>query len=211
MKKINIIFIMIILGLTIPLVDSNGASDDYKTFNEIILSTGKLLCYFTDEEMEEYKSKLDKKFIGVDVYVVNKNVEATYISETLYNVYNSGGTNVEYQLDIEVTKSEKTTWEVTGDLSATAKGTIKMFQTTIESKVGVKYKNEKSTTTKEIEKLDLVIEPNSRAIIYLLGRARVTNGVARVNILYIDAATFGFEYFTILNQYPRLEKRSLSE
>lgn len=211
MKKINIIFIMIILGLTIPLVESNGASDDYKTFNEIILSTGKLLCYFTDEEMEEYRSKLDKKFIGVDVYVVNKNVEATYISETLYNVYNSGGTNVEYQLDIEVTKSEKTTWEVTGDLSATAKGTIKMFQTTIESKVGVKYKNEKSTTTKEIEKLDLVIEPNSRAIIYLLGRARVTNGVARVNILYIDSATFGFEYFTILNQYPRLEKRSLSE
>ena len=155
MKKINIIFIMIILGLTIPLVDSNGASDDYKTFNEIILSTGKLLCYFTDEEMEEYKSKLDKKFIGVDVYVVNKNVEATYISETLYNVYNSGGTNVEYQLDIEVTKSEKTTWEVTGDLSATAKGTIKMFQTTIESKVGVKYKNEKSTTTKEIDRTEL--------------------------------------------------------
>ena len=64
-------------------------------------------------------------------------------------------------------------------------------------------------TEKAIEKVDLVIEPNSRAIIYLIGRARVTNGVARVSIAYINTATFAFEYFTIINQYPRLEKRTM--
>ena len=147
--------------------------------------------------------------MGVDVYIVNKNVEATYISETLYNVYNSGNTNIEYQLDIEIQKSEKITWEVDGNLSAAAKGTIKMFQVNLESEVGVNYKNVTESSIKETEKLDLTVEPNSRAIIYLMGRARVTNGVARVCIMFIPTATFGFEYFTIINQYPRLEKRTI--
>ena len=147
--------------------------------------------------------------MGVDVIIINKNVEATYISETLYNVHNTGKTNIEYQLDISVTKNEKITWEVSGDLNATAKGTIKLFQANIESKVGIDYKKVNETTEKITEKLDLIVEPNSRAIIYLMGRARVTNGVAGVCIAYLNTAVFGFEYFTIINQYPRLEKRSL--
>ena len=209
MNKITSLFIVMISLMLFSILEVQASNDDYKTFNEIIMSSGKLLRYFTKEELDEYKSKLKKKFIGVDVYVVNKNVEATYISETLYNVCNSGNTNVEYQLDIEVQKSEKITWEVSGNLSAAAKGTIKMFQVNLESEVGVNYKNISENSIKETEKLDLTIEPNSRAIIYLMGRARVTNGVAKVCICFIDTAVFGFEYFTIINQYPRLEKRSL--
>ena len=209
MKKISTILILLISFMSFYLVEVKASTDDYKTFNEIIMSNGKLLRYFTKEELDSYKKNLKNKFMGVDVYIVNKNVEATYISETLYNVYNSGNTNIEYQLDIEVQKSEKITWEVDGNLSAAAKGTIKMFQVNLESEVGVNYKNVTESSIKETEKLDLIVEPNSRAIIYLMGRARVTNGVARVCIMFIPTATFGFEYFTIINQYPRLEKRTI--
>ena len=209
MYKIINLFLLFICIMSISLIDINAQTDDYNNFNEIVMSNGKLLKYFTDEELESYKSNLKNKFIGIDVYIVNKNVEATYISETLYNVYNSGKTNVEYQLDIVVEKSEKVTWEVSGELSPTAKGTIKMFQVNLASEVGVDYKKVTESSTKTTEKIDLTVEPNSRAIIYLMGRARVTNGVAKVSICFINTATFGFEYFTIINQYPRLEKRSL--
>ncbi len=209
MQKILSLFILLISIMSVLFVDVNAANDDYKTFNEIIMSEGKLLRYFTSEELEEYKSKLKGKIAGVDVYIVNKNVEATYISETLYNVHNTGKTNVEYQLDITVTKNQKVSWEVSGDLNASAKGSIKMFQGNIDAKVGVDYKNINEKTEKTTEKIDLIVEPNSKAIIYLMGRGRVTNGVCRVSIAFIPTAVFGFEYFTIVNQYPRLEKRTI--
>ncbi len=209
MQKILSLFILLISIMSVLFIDANAANDDYKTFNEIIMSEGKLLRYFTSEELEEYKSKLKGKIAGVDVYIVNKNVEATYISETLYNVHNTGKTNVEYQLDITVTKNQKVSWEVSGDLNASAKGSIKMFQGNIDAKVGVDYKNINEKTEKTTEKIDLIVEPNSKAIIYLMGRGRVTNGVCRVSIAFIPTAVFGFEYFTIVNQYPRLEKRTI--
>ena len=209
MQKILCLFILLITILSFSFVDAKAANDDYKTFNEIILSEGKLLRYYTDEELEVYKEKLKRKVAGVDVIIINKNVEATYISETLYNVHNTGKTNIEYQLDISITKNEKISWEVSGDLNATAKGSIKMFQANIESKVGIDYKKVNENTEKTTEKLDLMVEPNSRAIIYLMGRARVTNGVACIYVAYLKTAEFGFEYFTIINQYPRLEKRTL--
>ena len=209
MQKILCLFILLITILSFSFVDTKAANDDYKTFNEIILSEDKLLRYYTEEELEVYKKQLKRKAAGVDVIIINKNIEATYISETLYNVHNTGKTNIEYQLDISVTKNEKITWEISGDLNASAKGTIKMFQANIESKVGIDYKKITETTEKTTEKLDIIVEPNSRAIIYLMGRARVTNGVACVCLAYIKTAEFGFEYFTIINQYPRLEKRSL--
>lgn len=209
MQKFLCLFVLLISILTITFLECEAANDDYKTFNEIIMSSGKLLRYYSDEELDEYKSQLKRKFAGVDVIIINKNVDATYISETLYNVHNSGKTDIKYQLDVTVTKNEKVTWEVSGDLNVAAKGTIKMFQANIESKVGIDYQKINENTEKTTEKIDLTIEPDSRAIIYLMGSARVTNGVARISIAFINAATFGFEYFTIVNQYPRLEKRSL--
>ena len=163
----------------------------------------------TDEQLEEYKYKLKKRLAGVDIVVINENVEASYISETLYNVHNTGKTDIKYQLDITVTKNEKITWEVSGDLNAAAKGTIKLFQVNIENKLGIDYKKTNEKTEKVTEKIDLVVESNSRAIIYLMGRARVTNGVGKISVLYLGNTTFAFEFFTIVNQYPRLEKRSL--
>ena len=209
MQKVLCLFVLLIIVMSVTFVDVKADTDDYKTFNEIIMSDGKLLRYYTDEELDFYKKQLKSKAAGVDVIIINKNIEASYISETLYNVHNSGLTNVEYQLDISVTKNQKITWEVSGDLNATAKGTIKMFQANIESKVGVDYKNVNEKTEKTTEKIDLIVEPNSRAIIYLMGSARVTNGVCKVSVIFVNTATFGFEYFTIVNQYPRLEKRSL--
>ena len=211
MQKILCLLVLLVTVGSIMFLDVDAANDDYKTFNEIIMTEGKLLRYYSDEEIEEFKSKLKSKIAGIDVVIINKNVEASYISETLYNVHNTGKTDIKYQLDITVHKSEKITWEVSGDLSATAKGAIKLFQTNLESKVGIDYKKITENEEKTVEKVDLVVEPDSRAVIYLMGRARVTNGVAKVSVAFMNAATFSFEYFTIINQYPRLEKRSMCE
>ena len=210
MKKICCFLIMVFTVLLIFTTEVYAANDDYMSFNEIMLSNGKLLCYFTDEEFDKYYQEISKrKFTGINYYVVNSNVSASYISSTLYNIDNTGKTDINYQFDVEVETEKKISWKVSGDLSAAASGTIKMFKGQLESKLGIDYSDVTATSKKETQKLDITVESNSRAIIYLMGNARVTNGVCAIYIVFIQTAKFGFEYFTILNQYPRIEKRAL--
>ncbi|MDE7162245.1 MAG: hypothetical protein K2N65_05765 [Anaeroplasmataceae bacterium] len=209
MKKFivaTLCFITIIICFTVECY----AEDSYETFNEVMMVNGKLLRNFTDEEMQEYMKHVKKStFWGVNVYTVNKNIETTYISSTLYNVENRGDTDVSYELDIVVETSNKTSWSVSGNLSGTAKGSIKSFKTDIAAKAGVDYSNTTTNSKKETQKLKLTVEKGSRAIVYLMGSARITNGVCACYICFVNVASCGFEYFTLVNQYPRMEKRKL--
>ena len=142
------------------------AEDSYETYNEIMMVDGKLMKYFTEEELKEYYQKVKKRqFWGINVYTVNQNVEATYISSTLYNVENKGDTDVSYELDVVVDVSNKTTWSVSGNLSGNAKGSIKSFKTDLAAKAGIDYSNTKTESRKETQKLKVIVEKGSRAIV----------------------------------------------
>lgn len=186
------------------------AQESYLTYNEIIMSTGKLLSYYTNEEYEKYYQEVEKvKFFGINVYTVNKNIDATYISQTIYNVDNLGMTDVEYELNIVVETSNTTTWNVSGSINGEGNGTIKGFKTELALKAGVDYKNTTTSSKKETQKMKVTIEKQSRAIVYLMGNARITNGVYAIYMIFLQIDKGGFEYFSLVNQYPRLEKRSL--
>lgn len=204
------VFIILFIVLIFMGIKVNAADESYQTYNEITMVSGKLLRNFTDDEYEEYISKVKKfTFWGVNVYVVNKNVETTYISQTLYSVDNQGETDISYELDIVVETTMKTTLNVSGDLSGTAKGAIQSFKVDIAAKAGIDYSTTTTESKKETQKIKLTVEKNSRAIVYLMGNARITNGVIGCYISFINIANCGFEYFTLINQYPRMEKRKL--
>ncbi|MCM1130569.1 MAG: hypothetical protein NC087_07490 [Anaeroplasma bactoclasticum] len=209
MKKIVAVILCFIVIILCGMVDCY-ADESYETFNEIMMVDGKLLRYFTEDEMKEYMKYVKKTtFWGINVYTINQNVEATYISSTLYNVENRGETDVSYELDVVVDVSNKTSWSVSGNLSGTAKGSIKSFKTDLAAKAGVDYSNTTTESRKETQKLKVTVEKGSRAIVYLMGSARITNGVCACYICFVNVASCGFEYFTLVNQYPRMEKRKL--
>ncbi|MDE5714974.1 MAG: hypothetical protein K2I42_02470 [Anaeroplasmataceae bacterium] len=209
MKKISIILASIYIILC-SFVKTYADNDSYETYNEIIMATGKLLANFTEEEMKEYKQYVKKRrAYGVNVYVVNKNIETTYIASTYYSVDNRGSTDVSYELDIVVETSKKTVLKFSGSASGTGKGTIKSFKTDIAAKAGVDYSKTNEESRKETQKFKLTVEKGSRAIVYLMGNARITNGVCSCYIAFIELTNCGFEYFTLINQYPRMEKRKL--
>lgn len=212
MKKYQILLLMMIIGLLAFQLEINvsAKSDSYLTYNEIMLSTGKLLSNFTEEEYEKYyKEVIKTTFWGINVYTVNDNVDATYISQTLYSVDNRGTTDIMYELDVVIETSNKTVWNIDGSIDGVGKGTIKAFKVDLAAKAGVDYTKTKEESRKETQKMKLNIEANSRAIVYLMGNAKVTNGVCSVYVCFINVGNSGFEYFTLLNQYPRMEKRSL--
>ena len=74
MKKILILSIFLFLFVAATKVE---ASESYNTFQEIEISSGKMLTDFTSEEYEEYYRSVDKrKFWGWRVKTVNKNIKA---------------------------------------------------------------------------------------------------------------------------------------
>ena len=59
MQKLLCLLVLLITIMSIIMLDASAANDDYKTFNEIIMAEGKLIRYYTDEQLEEYK-KINK-------------------------------------------------------------------------------------------------------------------------------------------------------
>lgn len=189
-----------------------AAAEEYTTYSEIIMSEGKLMMNFTDEEMEEMLKNIEGSiFAGVKVYQENTNVKATYISNTLYSVENKGDTDVVYDIDVEVETNNKVSFSASGSLSGSlSKGKTGGVKGEIGAKCSVDYSNVTSTSRKETQHMKLVVEGNSRAIVYLTGDLLITNGVAVRYLFWIKSSEGGFEFVTIQNQYSRIEKVKIS-
>lgn len=209
MKKI--LFILIIYFLTILFnfnIPIYGATDDYNTFSEIMMNEGKLMCNYTEDEINEMLKNVQKrKFAGVNVYENYKNIDASYISNTLYSVENKGATDVIYEVDVEVETANKTTFKASGSLNGTLSGGKKEgTKGEIAGKCGLEYSTSSETSRKETQNMDLIVEANSRAIVYLTGNLTVTNGVAAYYVSWFRVSEGAFEIVTIKNQYARVEK-----
>ena len=209
MQKRIIFFICFIMFYLFSFVEVEASTDDYRTFSEIIMSEGKLITNFTDEEYNEMIKKLTGvKCFGYSTYIENKNVDATYISNTLYSIENKGNTPVTYQIDVVIDTKNTVTFSASrslnGELSASSKA--KGLKGELGSKVGLNYTSEMSESRKETQKLDVVVEPQSRCVIYLTGNLTISNGVACIHTFFIKSAYGAFEIVVLKNQYTRIEK-----
>ncbi|MDE6013365.1 MAG: hypothetical protein K2G50_00310, partial [Anaeroplasmataceae bacterium] len=190
MKKLIVVVLCLTSIMICLSLEVYADEDDYTSYNEVMMVDGKLLDNFTEEELEYYYSQVQKRmFWGTRVAVANQNVETTYISSTLYSVDNQGDTNVDYELNIVVETATKVTWKVSGSLSGTAKSTLKSFKGDLAAKVGIEYNSQTTESRKETQKMKVTVEKGSRAIVYLMGSARVTNGVCACYIMFVRTVT----------------------
>lgn len=213
MKKIILVIILYVVGLVFHYsFNVSAAAEEYTTYSEIMMSEGKLLMNYTDEEMKEMLLKIKGAvFSGVKVHEENTNVKATYISNTLYSVENKGSTDVTYDVVVEVETNNKVSFSSSGSLSGSiSKGKTGGLKGDIGAKCSVDYSNVTTTSRKEKQTMKLVVESNSRAIVYLTGELLITNGVAANYFLWIKLCEGGFEFVTLQNQYSRIEKVKIS-
>lgn len=185
-------------------------SGDYTTFAEIELAEGKLLSKFSNEEIDEYLAYVKKrKFSGWNVYTINNDIKATFISETLFSFYNTGTTPIYYELQTVSDTTTKMSISATGSISYSLKGDIKKFKNGLDASLKIEASYTKTISIKETEKFKLEVDPNTVAVIYLTGSGRVTNGVAARYLFWFETESGGFEYFIVTNLYPRIEKIAL--
>ena len=203
MKKLLIISIFLFLFMVAKTVD---ASEGYDTFQEIELSSGKLLRDYTEEEYNEYFQSVDKrKFWGWNVKTVNGNIKVKFLSETVFSYYNNGNTPITYEYELSKTVVNKFSISSSGTIKYKMDGTVAKFKNNLDSEVKINVTNEVASTTKEENTLQIIIDPKTVANLKVVGEGRVTNGVAAYYVFWIRTQRGGFEYFVVTTQYPRLE------
>ena len=204
-KWLCIIFIFILFPSLS--VKANVPADDYHTYVEIIMSTGKLMKNFTKEELSDaYKEVEGVNFFNIIVNPVYENVHASYISNTLFSVDNSSDSDVTYEVDISIETNNKISFSYDGTLTACGKGTLDKVKAEASSKTNIGFDASKETSVKEKKKTKIVVEAGSRAIIYLQGEMSITNGVVVVYRFFMKAYSGGYEFITLKSQYARIEK-----
>lgn len=205
MLKKSMIFSLMIM-LMIFFAHLARAESNYQNFQEINLSEGKMLDSYTDKEYKQYYKKVEKrKFWGWRIYYVNRNIETTYISETVFSYYNNGTSTIKYDYSLKESNTSKLSVSGTGSISYSLNGTKNSFKHGLDAALKLESSYSNSSAVEMKKDLSIDVEPNTVANLKIVGEGKLTNGVAANYIFWIRTNKGGFEYFVITTQYPRLE------
>jgi hypothetical protein len=204
-------FIFIALCLLLPFCFAfEVQASYYQGYERIEMSSGKLLADFTSKEYTSYYKKVQKlKFNGWRVYIVNDNVKASFISETLFSYYNDGYTPIEYVYELERKRSQKIGLSATGSIGLKATETIPKFKNNLEAALKLSSEYQYNEEEKEKYYLKFLVDPGTQVDLYVYGEGKVTNGVAARYSLFIRVDKGGFEIFFVTTEYQRLEKKKI--
>lgn len=204
MKKILIIFLLVLLvNLNLKMIKASH----YLNFEELNLTTGKLIDDYTDSELKKHYEEVDKrKLSGWRVKNINKRVKATFISETVFSYYNDGYTAIEYNYKSEESENTKYSFSANGSIGVKADGTKKGFKNGLDGNLKLSYTQDTTKSKKETYEVKMKVDPGTQVNLYYYGEGYLTNGVAARYILWIRLDRGGFEVFEISTKYYRLEK-----
>lgn len=212
MKKILILCMIVVFINVLFNVKKASAQQlsDYLSFSSINVSDGKMLRDYNQNEINEALRRTKKrKFKGWNYEIFQKNVPVSFISKTIFSIYNDGTTPIKYKVQVGQEETLKTSISKTGNLSYNLKGDIKKFRNGLDASIKIECSYSKTDLLKKQETLDLDIDPNTICLVYIKGEGLLTNGVARYYELWMTQEKGGFEYFVITNSYIRIEKIKL--
>lgn len=213
MKKM-IMAISIFLGILffMDTLEIKASEDtcDYLTYQEIILSSGKLIKNFTEEERKEILARsTGTKFIGVEVIPECQSVKASYIASVKECMENMGDTPITINVDYTVETNTKVSFSSSGSVSGSGGGTISKIKAEASAKANVEYSKTTSESIKEKRSLSITVEPGSQYMVVTKGNLSISNGMVEVYYFWIRVCYGCYEFVTLESQYAALEKRTI--
>ncbi len=203
------IWVLVLFLFFLVIIDNQevSAASEYNGYSEVMLQEGKLLANFTDSEYEEYYEEVEKtKFWGWNVYLVCDNTPLTYIARTAYETINMGEEEITYEVDVTCEEESRTVLDASGSIGYDLSGKTKTFKHDLDAKISLGYKHEETESIKKTEKLKIPVEGKTKLLVTIVGEGVVTNGVACYYMFWLQNMKGGFEYFTITNEYQKIEK-----
>ncbi len=185
-------------------------SCDYLTYQEIIMSSGKLIKNFTEEERKEILARSPGTiFYGIHVLPENQSVKASYIASVKECMENMGTTPITINVDYQVETNSKVSFSSSGSISTGASGTINKIKAEASAKSNVEYSNSTTKSVKEKKTLSITVEGGSQYMVVVKGNLSISNGMVEVYFFWIRIGYGCYEFVTLESQYAALEKRMI--
>ncbi len=205
MKKVMTFVLM--LCLMYVFTPSVKADSNYQSFETLDIESGKLLEDFSTSDYKTYYKKVTKrKFMGWRTYTVNKNIDCSYISETMFSYYNDGYSPISYHYELEQNASSKLSLSASGSLGVKSSKSVPKFKNNLDASLKLSADYTQMTDEKTSVEIDFDVDPGTQVDLYVYGEGKITNGVAARYVFWFRAQKGGFELFLVTTQYQRLEK-----
>lgn len=209
-RLILLLFFVVFIFFPMFSLEAKEVNTEYWSYPEIIMSSGKLLKNFTEKEYEELYNQIDGvHFLEIIIKQANVNVKASYISDVLLSYENRGKTNVELNKTVSIETNQKMSFSTSGNLSVGGAGTLKKVKLEASAKASISYSSSSEESIKEKRDMKIIVEPNSKMIMYLTGDLTISNGVVKIYEFFFNIYSGGYECATINTQYVRLEKETI--
>ena len=214
MKKFKLLFIIALMILVIPNTFKAKAAvvdtADYLTYQEIIMSSGKLIKNYTEEETYTllYSDNTMLTF-GLVLIIDNQNVQASYISSVQECMENSGNTDITINVTMSYETNNKVSFTSNASASFSNKSSFNAIKGEIAAKAGIEYNETTYQSIKETKTMSLTVEGKSQYMVVITGNLSVTNGIFKYYACGDLILADKFEFVTLESQYAKLEKRSL--
>ena len=190
---------------------ANELDTDYLAYEEIVLSSGKLIKYLTEDEIKEIEDKDVGFYIfHIEIEPILTGVHATYISSVKECMENSGTTEIKYNVEYQVETNQKVSFTSSGSISSSTSATMGKIKSEASAKASVEYNESTSKSVKEKNTISLTVEPNSQYMVFIKGTMNISNGYVRITTLLYKTGGF-YELVTLESQYAALEKRVIVE
>lgn len=208
MKVLLSIFILLSLPFFRMAKHEPYTTTGHEQFEEFIVPKGRrILISYTDNEIKKKYKDVSFKLFGSEVSYFDKYIPIEYKSTVIFSRSNKTRESYTFAYNLETVKYEKVTIAVKGSINAKAVFKIKKVDVSTGGDFSLSYDKTTSTEVTESGKLNVVIYPNKKVTLRIVGDARVSNGVSKYYLFGVCLKKGAFEIVEITSTiYEMLEE-----
>src|SRR5690554_3091566 len=200
----KIILFVLVVTLFIIGTQTSFAYADFQDFTKV--GQGKILDEYNKSDYDyAYKKLGGNQFLGWKHHYVTKDLKVKYISETLFSYYNNGKSPITYNYKASKKSINSYQLKVSGGVKLQTQKDNKVFGSGLTAHLNMDYVYDNKTEDVETFDIKVSIEPTTQMVLYLYGEGKISNGVAKNYLFWIEIAKGGFEIFVVTTHYQRLE------
>lgn len=169
-------------------------------FEEFVLPKGrKLLINYTESEINKKYKDVSNGLFGTKYSYFDKYIPATYTSTVIFSRSNKTRESYIFKYNLEEVNYNKVSVAVKGNISVEGVFKPKKFEVKSKGDLSVSYDTESYIKTTESREMSVVIYPNKKVTLRIVGDAKITNGVSKYYFLGICFKKGAFEIVEVMS------------
>lgn len=207
--KILIIMLSIFSCIGIKKMDFKPyTKTGYEQYEEFEIPKGKrILINYTDGEIERRYKYVPKGFFGTKESYFDMYIPVKYKSTVIFSRSNKTRETYVFNYDLKTVNYEKVSVSVKGNISVKGVAKLKKAEVSGSGDLTISSTTDNYIETSESGKMSIVIHPNKKVTLRIVGDARITNGVSKYYMFGICFKKGAFEIVEVISTvYELLEE-----